>query len=1285
MRRGTKILLASGASLVLASGGAAWLLCTERGQATLLETALPMVPGLSYDAFEGHLFDLKFTNVAWEMPGLKLSANDLHLKLNRDALWEKRLVIDKLTAGHFRGTLVTSELPASEPDPEPKDNSPLTMPLPIELHGFEVADLGFDVDDIDIKLGYGAGEAVWVQDHLTVEPLTLRTLTVSLSKPLAKPNDQVNDQAKDQPNNAEVPDQAKATTVATQATTTDGFDVAPIRDSLREVLGKPLITSLPDVSIPFHITAKQILGTDLKLDADTPIVLDEVVLQGDMQGSDIALETLNVRAPQGSVDLTGKVALARTWPLEVHAKVRSNLAPLVGETADLLLGGNVLGKVTLATQTQGPIAATSLIVAEPSVPGLPLAVSLSSKNLTLPLDAKTKGESTKLSNVSLRMTGSAARWTLRSGVTVDAPQTPPATLALKAHGTLTNLDIDSLVAKTAGGTGTLVAKADWANDLTFDGDLKLSQLGVHHFVPSVKATLSGDTKIQGRLAPKSWMVDLPTLDIHGLLAKNPLSVQGTVSAQSPLKVNVPSLKVALGDNHLEGQGQIDGKILKGDLKIQAPNLANTLPGLSGRAEGFVTVGGTLTEPQIQADLTATKLAYDDMGLASLLLKGNVAAKPDGGIDGNLTLHASDAQLPGIDVRDLSARLDGTDKKHTLKVTLAGDPVSAGLELDGTFNTKTQAWSGVLKNGNVNTPVGDWAQVKDAALNIDAQKASATLAPHCWHGKDGDVCLTEPLVAADKGSAALAINGLDLRLVKPYLPSTTQLTGKLEADARAQWHLASGQLPKIDATLKGDNITVTQTVGEKSLPLHVDTLTLTAKTDAKTVDANVEIGVRHNGGIVGHARVTEPLTTRRLSGNLKIDPIDLSVLNALIATGEKATGTVKGDLRMAGTLAKPELYGDIQLANATVKEGAVPVVMKPSNLDVTFEGTRSTLKGQLETTNGTLNLSGRADWQNPNAPTAQVHAYGKDILITVPPYASVVVSPNVTFLATPTLMTLDGKIDVPTAKIAVSTLPETAVGVSSDEVMLDRHMVPKVKKTASIPIDSHLTVHIGDKVWIDAFGLKARLTGDLKVTQNRKRGLGLNGQVNVEDGRFHAYGQDLTVTQGQVLFSGAPDRPQLNIEAIRNPDSIEDNVTAGIRVTGNAQRPKVSVFSEPILSQQAALSYLLRGQGLSASTDDNAMLTSLLIGLGVSQTGSIVGAIGDAVGIRDLGIDTAGVGDSSQVVVSGYILPGLQLKYGVGIFDSLATITLRYRLLPRLYVEAISGVNQVFDVLYSFEF
>ena len=67
------------------------------------------------------------------------------------------------------------------------------------------------------------------------------------------------------------------------------------------------------------------------------------------------------------------------------------------------------------------------------------------------------------------------------------------------------------------------------------------------------------------------------------------------------------------------------------------------------------------------------------------------------------------------------------------------------------------------------------------------------------------------------------------------------------------------------------------------------------------------------------------------------------------------------------------------------------------------------------------------------------------------------------------------------------------------------------------------------------------------------------------------------------------------------------------------------------------------------------------------------------------MDTTGTGDAQKVVVTAYVLPGLQVKYGIGIFDSLATLTLRYRLLPRLYLEAASGVDQAIDFLYRFEF
>ncbi len=53
------------------------------------------------------------------------------------------------------------------------------------------------------------------------------------------------------------------------------------------------------------------------------------------------------------------------------------------------------------------------------------------------------------------------------------------------------------------------------------------------------------------------------------------------------------------------------------------------------------------------------------------------------------------------------------------------------------------------------------------------------------------------------------------------------------------------------------------------------------------------------------------------------------------------------------------------------------------------------------------------------------------------------------------------------------------------------------------------------------------------------------------------------------------------------------------------------------------------------------------------------------------------------MVSGYVPLGLQVKYGVGYLTPLATLTLRYRLMPKLYLEAVSGVDQALDLLYQF--
>jgi translocation and assembly module TamB len=65
---------------------------------------------------------------------------------------------------------------------------------------------------------------------------------------------------------------------------------------------------------------------------------------------------------------------------------------------------------------------------------------------------------------------------------------------------------------------------------------------------------------------------------------------------------------------------------------------------------------------------------------------------------------------------------------------------------------------------------------------------------------------------------------------------------------------------------------------------------------------------------------------------------------------------------------------------------------------------------------------------------------------------------------------------------------------------------------------------------------------------------------------------LTVRRARLLFAGPIDQPYLDIEAIRKTD----DVIAGIRLSGSAEQPTTQIFSEPAMSQEQALSYLVLG-------------------------------------------------------------------------------------------------------------
>lgn len=164
------------------------------------------------------------------------------------------------------------------------------------------------------------------------------------------------------------------------------------------------------------------------------------------------------------------------------------------------------------------------------------------------------------------------------------------------------------------------------------------------------------------------------------------------------------------------------------------------------------------------------------------------------------------------------------------------------------------------------------------------------------------------------------------------------------------------------------------------------------------------------------------------------------------------------------------------------------------------------------------------------------------------------------------------MQVPEASIDLERL-DRGTSTSDDVVVLD-----PVDPTAgpSSPLAMELAIRLGDRVTMSGFGLKGTLAGDLQVVARPGREMTANGQLEV-GGRYKAYGQDLTITDGRLLWNhGVVSDPRIAIRARREIGEV----TAGIQVSGRAMQPKVDIWSEPAMSQSEALSYLVLGRSLS---------------------------------------------------------------------------------------------------------
>ena len=936
----------------------------------------------------------------------------------------------------------------------------------------------------------------------------------------------------------------------------------------------------------------------------------------------------------------------------------------------------------------------------PGVQGASFVLTASPTKLGLPLSAEIRADKVEISGaivnaVDVNLSGKAVDYALNATAKalypVDEKHSVTADIVIRGKGSevashLTDFSILSNVGRVQ-----IDGQANWEKNVRFAAALNLSGLNTKEVLPQTPLTVDGSFVIWGERQNGRWKAKLQDLTVLGELRGQSLALTGAVESHGNGIVEAPELYFAVGNNTFEFSGKADFAKdipeLDFKTKIDAPDFGLVDPNLLGSVKGTLAVTGTTRLPVINADLTARNIDYFGTTLKRGHLTGRMRSRDV--VSGRLTLQLTDFKTQGVDMRKATIELRGNELRHNLTVHTEGTPVSVDAKISGIYERMLGNWAGALAELKVKTAYGPVTLEKPMRLAYVPDLNRANVSKACLAHTHARLCLENDLkIDLTNRSDLRILIGLpkfDLAFIKQYFPGRFVADGIIKANADVTLPAGLSELPRGRVTVRAQDISTKYRMDLSDLKVGFNSVHLSFANAKDSIEGNWKIDIKDNGDIEGSLRMSDLFNTRTVDGTLKFVAVDATLVNSFLSPGESAEGQWFGNLRFAGTLEEPLIYGRTGLFNAKLDSTKLPFEMLPSDIKLTFNGNSSTLEGHLKTPQGEVALNGSADWRTIGEGKAIVTTKGSNLRVTLPPDIEFDLTTDVTCEASSDLIKLDGAISIPWAKVSVSKLPASAVDVSDDVVRLDR---PRAKKKAAgkpIPIESNLRIHIGDDVRVEAMGLKARLTGNLNVIQDNGT-LGLTGQISVPSGSFKAYGQDLLVRRGEFHFVGAVANPLLDLEAIRNPDRTADDVIAGIRVTGSVDSPQVAVFTDPVKSETEALSYLIRGEGLDPSGDsDNTMITSALINLGLSQGSHVFESLGDAVGISGLGFETEGVGDSSQLVVSGYVLPGLKVKYGVGIFDSLATLTLRYRVIPRLYVVAVSGVDQALDLLYSFEF
>ncbi|NOQ65517.1 MAG: hypothetical protein GQ582_13480 [Methyloprofundus sp.] len=1039
--------------------------------------------------------------------------------------------------------------------------------------------------------------------------------------------------------------------------------------------------------MPIPLSVDHLLIQDIKIkQAGQAHTIDSITAQLLYQKQTIEIKQFALVSDRATIQGVAILQISEQLPFTAELDLSKAETEWGALQAHLKLHGN-LQKIYLQSAIHSPaeLQTQGWIKLESDTPEFDL--KLVWESLPWPLQGKINYA---LNKATLTLQGTLDGYQLALQAEAYSTAVTTGKLHLTGLGDRQQFNINNLSLEILKGTIHSAGRLSWTESIPSQLQLSSEKIDLKPLL-GYPSLVSLETQLTGNLLQQKNI----HVSINQLAGKiRDKEMTGTAQAHyDKQQLLIKKLQLQIGKNSLAVKGAIGTKNSDSKLSfdLNALDLQELSADLKGSAIAQGSVQGSLTQPSIQFKLTADNLKFQQQHIAHLQAKGNVITAGKGQLE--LELKARKIQLQQTEIEHLHLQAQGEFAQHKLSAKLDSAQGKLQFSAQGAWNANTQHWQGVLEKFKLQqTEAGLWQLNQPSPLQF-------TLAEQSVIRVQTDLCLKQ---ASGTGRACLTtyldpqlgqkltadIQQLPLSLFKPWLPENLKIDSSLQA--RFSLHKAlqphAPLLGDINLNIDAGTLTIqhsptdTQTLSFQSVQWKGKSLINEGQSN---LESKLSLRLNDKNTLQGKLNITglEHTESATIDSQLEIQLADMQLLESFLTSVSDVEGKVTALIRLQGLLSAPSIDGSH--AQIALKKLFIPEIgLQLDDINIALAQTAKqqlSLQGEVYLAKKPLVINGVIEQFTNQQFNYKATVKGDTLQLFKTPEMQVWVSPDLHLIGDQHGAKLIGKLVIPKAELIFESLPEGAVSLSDDEIIVNAGKT--ATKESRYPLDADLQISLNEEaVSVEGFGLKAHLKGELHAVRKKSQ-LKLYHTLNIVKGTYQAYGQDLEIEKAQLLFTGDMQNLGVNILAARKATDWDDKTVAYLRMTGTLKNPETTIYTVPALPESEALAYLLTGSKLGESDANNtALLAKAALSLGREYVDALMGV----VGIDELEIKSTSLGQNSMVI-GKRITSDLYARYIMDVLTAEMQFAVIYKLTKHISIETRAGTTHSSDIKYNIEF